>query len=317
MAANILIGEYRFQEVNSVKVESSWETLADTATIKLPKLKKKLDLENKITAGDKVEVEVYYEDHEKQKDFIGYVKRVKPNIPLTLECEDETFNLRKQNINKSWKDTTVKEVVEHLISGTDIQLTNEVPEVKLGKWRIANANAAQALQDIKDKLGLVAYFRGKKLFVGLAYQDQVGKVKYSLASNVIKNNLTYKREDEVKLKVKVISIKKDNSKIEVEEGDNDGEQRTIYKYNIDDKATLRKIAKEEIQKLKFEGYRGDFMTFLLPNAKHGMTAIIRDPEFNAREGDYVIDKVITKFSQEGGRRQIFPGIKVSRTEQDV
>jgi len=310
MTCEVLVGNYRFSQVVSAKVDSTWEELADTATIELPNLSDKL--EKGIEPGDRVVIKhLGYEGKPKQEEFRGYVKQLRPNVPLTLECEDETYQLRKKDLENSWKKTTLAEVVDYIIQRTGIQLVSEVPNINLERFRLSDTNAAQALQKIKDELGLVAYFRGNELYVGLAYNDRLNEVRYNFEKNVIQPDLEFKTEDDVKLKIVAKSILEDNSQFEVEVGDADGERRTIYKYNIKDKDTLKQIAQEELDKYKYTGYRGSLTGWLLPNARHGMIAVIQDPEYPSRAGRYVIDRVVTSFSESGGRRTVYPGVKLS------
>ena len=296
--------------LHHVKIESGWEMLEDRATVQLGDLKGQLA--SIIKPGFEIKVELGYKGVYEGVEFEGYIKRVKPNVPMELECEDSLYILRKKNLSKAWKATDLKELVSFIIEGTGIELSGKLPEVKFEKFRLDNVNGADALNKLKEEYGLVAYFRGKQLFVGLAYSEKPGEVTYNFHKNIPFDgmDLTYRTEDEIKIKVVAKSILKDNTKIEVEAGDKDGEQRTIIRYNIKDKAQLKQLAEDELKKLKFEGYEGNLTTFLVPYATHLMTANIEDPEYPSRSGKYVIDKVTTTYGTEGARRIIEPGLKI-------
>jgi phage protein D len=305
----IIIGPYKFnRHVHEVKVESSWQNLADTATIKLASLQGLT--EKNVKPGMEVSIRMGYVGVSDTLEFEGFVKRVHPKVPVEIECEDSLYLLRKINLSKSFKDTTLKEVVNFIIKDTAISLHGQLPDVQLDKFRLPNINGAEALQKLKEEYGFVAYFRGKALYVGLAYTDKPGEVKYDTTRNVAEMKLERRYAEDTRIKVLVKSIQKDNSVIEVEEGDADGEQRTIMRYNIKDKATLKQIAKDELKLFKRDGYEGSFTGWLVPFAAHGMTAHLDDPDYPERGGSYLINKVTTTFGTSGGRRIIEPGIEV-------
>lgn len=320
----LTVGAFTHLKVNEIKVSSSWEELADTATLKLPLLKGKINIEegkdtlnslaDQIHAGDRVEITMSYKGLNKDyefKEFNGFVKRVTPAVPLVVECEDAVYLLRKVNLENAWKQTTLKEVVQYIVDETNkvndykITLSGQIPDVRFEKFRLDNVNGAEALQTIKEQYGLVAFFNDLELFVGLAYTYSSGEVKYSLASpTVINSNLTWRRSEDTKIKLKAISILKDNTQLSVEVPEKgDGEQRTQFYYNITDMATLKAMAEKDIEKLKFEGYEGDLESFLVPYVRHSMAADILDPDYEQRQGRYMVDSVETTLGK-GIRRRV-------------
>ena len=135
-------------------------------------------------------------------------------------------------------------------------------------------------------------------------------VKYVLRENVISDNeLKYQLAEDVKLKVKAVCYYKDGTKIEGELGEDGGETRTFYYYDVKDAAELKTLAQEELKRYSFDGYRGKITTFLLPYALPGMVASIEDKVYNERSGDYFIESVETSFGTGGGRRTVEIGIK--------
>lgn len=311
------VSSYKFTQVNSVEITKRWRDLGSSCVIKLPGLK--FQLEKLIHPGAKVKVALSYAGLKENVEFEGYVRRVKPSIPYEIECEDEVYLFRKVNINKSFQRATLKEIVSHIIGEVSkvypgaVSADTDLPVVNFQDFRIQNANAAFAIQQFRESpYGLTAYFRNKKLFVGLAYQKNNGTVKHSLAWNVIDNSLTFRYADEVRLKVKAIAIFKNNTKMEFDLGDDDGEHRTLYFYNVKSADELKKLATEELKKLKYDGLQGGIQTFLYPYAEPLMTCDLKDPLYDKkREGRYVIDSVKTTFSYQGARREIELGAKVS------
>lgn len=331
LSCEIVIGQYRFRQVNNVRIEKSWRELADTCEIRLPKFVRlsgnqtTRTLENYVKPGDPVSVKLWYEGKEVREEFNGYVKRLKPNIPFEIECEDHIHYFRKTPIKKSWSKADkpdLKVVIKYLVDEVNkkypdarIALSTKLPSVSFSEGLVIEAGntAATALGKIREEFGLTSYFKGRELFTGLAYQQTFGTVKHSLAWNIIFNDLEYRKEEDVLLQAKAIGIKKDNSRVVVDDvGDPDGEQRTLYYYNITDKAQIKKLAEEELKRMKFTGYEGDLTTFLYPYAEPLMISDLRDPFYgDSRSGRYIIDSVKTEFGVYGARRTVELGIKTT------
>jgi hypothetical protein len=318
-ASDITIGDYDFKTVNAVEIKRSIHDIGATAKITIPATarlvkegepKTTVETAKQFKAGDQVSISLGY-GTDLQKEFQGYVRRVNFTIPVTVECEDNIYLLKRKNIKKSWKSTTLKEVLQFITNGTGITLSGLIPDVAMTNFEV-KANAAAALGVIKTNYGLATYFDiNGVLYCGLAYAPDLGKVKYKLRYNTIEDNdLKYRSAEDVKLKAKAINIQKDNTKVEVEVGDDDGEIRTLFFYDIKDKAQLKKLAEEELQKYKFNGYEGKITTFLQPYALPGMTASIEDVDYQEKSGDYYIEGTTVSYTTSGARRIIDIGIKL-------
>lgn len=319
---HIAIGAYKFDRCSAVEIEKSTQLVASTAKITLPitavlvneGMTTTVETSKLVKVGDVVQIRLAYDGVYDGEEFRGYVKRVNYKIPLEIECED-IWPLRRKNINQSWKTVTLEALLQEIVSGTGIDLSSNVPGITLSPYSIKNATAAFALQKIRDEYGLTAYInRVGKLYVGLAYTDNSGQVNYTLNGsdvNVINaDDLKYKNKDDVILKVKAIGIKGDNTRTEVEIGDKDGELRTLFFYNVTTADGLRKLATQEMNKLKFNGYDGKITTFLIPVALPGMKAVIVDEYFPERQGSYYVESVKTTWGIQGARREIELGIKL-------
>ena len=312
----ISIGNYQFDQVVNVKIEKSSRLLADTAVIEFPlsavfENKQKLSIEKKIKRGNPVSIEFGYDD-ELNLEFSGYVKNVQAkNNKTIIECEDDAYLLRKSLPNKAFKKTTLKEIVKYIANNSSLELSADIPDISISDLIIKNTTGLQALKKIKDNYGLQAFidYEGK-LFIGLAYTYNTGDVIYNLQKNIIKSNLQFKNSDDIKYKIKAISIQKDNSRLEVEIGDADGELRTIYFNEITSKIELENLANEEIKKYKYTGYKGTLTAFGQPLSKYGMSAKIIDDNYPQREGSYYVESVKTTFGINGFRRIPELGIKL-------
>lgn len=312
------IGSFIFNSVNEIEITKSVEELGDTALIKLPtRFKVKQNGEQKFTedaikVGDKVVITLGYQDKYSGVEFTGFVKKISPKIPMEIHCEDAMYHLRRKNINKSWTTpTTLKEIVQEVVSGTPVQLSKLMDNQSLpvDKWIIQNANGAQVLESIKKDLLQTIFIDDEgKLYVGLEQFTNIGQtVVYDLNYNLVENNLEFKSKEERKIKVKYTYIDKENKRKSIEIGDADGEQREYHTSVISDLKKLEEMAKAEIEKLKYDGFEGDVTSFLIPFATRGMKAKLLDSEHPNREGNYFIKKVVTTFGTSGARRKISIG----------
>lgn len=302
----VTIGGLTFDYVHSIDIKSSWKTLNDECIIQLPNQKDMLAAIDAMGAGTSVTVKLGY-DGNLSTEFEGYIKSVSANHPYTITCWDGMWNLAQQEVTKSWESTTLKEVVQFLVADSTV---GDVPSVTLAPFKLNRVTKAAALQKLKDEYGLVAYFRGSKLYVGLAYYETgLGEFVYHFEKNVAKRNnrLEFKRSNDVKLKVKGISIKPDNTKIEVTAGDSDGELRTLHFYDKTE-AELKALVNDRINLLKYSGYRGSFMSKGEPRPVHGAVAKLFSDLYPERNGSYFIDEVHTTFNGSTGfSRQITLG----------
>ena len=320
LGARLEIGDKEFRRVHSVEIKKSVKQLQNTAVIKIPTTARlvrsgefvtEVETAKAFQVGDECKINLGYDGNLKE-EFRGFVSKIKPQIPLEIEVDDETYLLKRKHLNHSFRKTNLREVIEYVIAGTGIKLVEEIPDLQFDVFYLKRTSAANALQKIAKEYGLRIYFSSwMTLYVGITNENDDTIVKYAMGKNVIKNALEWVSEDDIKLKVKAISVRPDNSRIEVEQGDEDGDRRTLWFYNIASKKELSIKAKAEIEKYKYSGYKGSMTTFLLPNAAPGNVASMEDKDFPERSGDYLIESVETKFSERGARRKVELGIKVS------
>lgn len=313
------IGNFTFNSVHEIEITKSVEELSDTAIIKLPtRFKVRQNgsqqfTEDAIKVGDKVVITLAYERKYSGVEFTGYVKKISPKIPLEIHCEDALWVLRRKNITKSWEGTTMKEILQEVVKGTSVELAGNIPNIKLDKWVIRNANGAQVLESLKKDLLMTIFINDEgKLYCGLQQLTNIGQtVVYDLNYNLVENNLEFKSKEDRRIKVNFEYIDPTtNKRKSIEVGDPDGEQRSFKTSVISDVKQLEKMALSEIEKLKYDGFDGDITSFLIPYATRGMKAKIIDKEHPNREGNYFIKKVVTTFGAGGARRKVSIGNKL-------
>lgn len=310
-ACKISINGLEFDFLNALEISSAWKSITDTATLQLPRRLRKggetlaVGENSLFSRGDRVTIELGYFP-ELERVFTGFVSAIKPGSPLVLEIEDDAYLFKQNSLTVSYKEVDLKTLLNDISP-----IPFEAPDVTLGSFRISNANFAQVLAELKKTYGLVSWVRESVLYCGLAYYPDLRTVhELVFQRNIIEHSLEYRKADDVAIKVKAISIQPDNSKIEVEVGDPQGAQRTLTFYDLD-QATLKATAERELPKLKYEGYRGDFLTFGAPRIKHGDAITLKDYKFAEREGTYLVDEVITtQGAGEGFRQRVKLGAKI-------
>jgi hypothetical protein len=305
--------------VVDVKITRSVDLLSDTAVIKLPTkfvfkdTNQTQSTEDVINISDPVTITLSYKGKFTHTEFKGFVTHIKPNTPIEIHCEDAIYDIRQKSHFKSFENTTLREVLNFIVKDTPVQLSNDVPEVKFDKFLLKNVNGAQALEKIKNEYGLSIFLNDEgKLYAGLRQAEGKGnEVDYDLEYNIVKHDLQFKKAEQVKIKLKAKGWKSNNTYVEVEVGDSDGEQRVWQTHSITDKATLKRIAESKLKEMKYDGYEGTVTGFLIPFADRSMTAHILDERYPEREGKYFIPKVVITFGTRGARRKVTLGKKVS------
>jgi len=312
LKCELKIGDFTFRSVTDVEIIKSVEDLVDTAMIKMPakftirQNGEKKYTEEAIKVGDKITITLGYEGKYEGVEFRGFVVSVGSKIPLEIKCEDAMWLLRRKNINRAFnKKTSLKEILQEVVSGTEIKLSDKIPNMDIDKFIIQNANGAQVLQKLKEDYPVSAYLDDEgKLYVGLQQLNNIGQeVIYDLNYNIAENNLEYKSADQKKVKVRYQCRDKANKLIKVELGDDGGEVKEMDLPNVNNEKLLRELAEAALKSAKYDGFEGSVKSFLIPFATRGMAAVIKDKEHKNREGKYFIKKVVTSFGTDGARRE--------------
>lgn len=313
MAWEIYIGKFRLGLLDSVKIHRSVDLLADTAEVRLPAtvLNKMLDIESLIRRGDRVRIVLGYDDV-MTEEFSGFLQEISVNGGnITLNCEDALFLLRKPVGDIELKNTTLKSLLEHIVRETGIGASvNCSYEFNYEKFVISRASGYDILKKVQEETKANIYMKGSVLHVHPAYEELFGRVVYDFSQNVEKDNLTYKRADERKFEVEVEGMTKGGQSVKVLTGTTGGDRRSVKVYGVTDPVLLKKRGEEELKYLVYDGYEGDFTTWLLPYCDAGYSAELRDKEYPHKDGKYYVTAVTTEFSQNGGIRKVQLGRKL-------
>ena len=306
LSCNISIGSYTFDFVHSVEVDSSWDLLTDTAIIKMPS-KLKLDkdqLKNVLKRGDKVIVKLGYNDALKTV-FKGYLTRIKPTTPIELYCEDEMWKLKQIDINTSFKGGSLNDFLTDLFPDVKINAF----DLQMAPFHASSINGAELLDKIKSEYSLYSFFRNDELVIGKQYDpNNYNKHIFIIDYNMESDDLEFLTKDELIIAVKAISNNADGTKTEIELGDKGGDTTTLNFYNLK-KTELQKVAEKEIERLKYDGWRGGFTAFGEPFIKHGDVIELRHEKDSDKTGAYWVDEVVYTYGVNGYRQDIKLGAR--------
>lgn len=296
--------------VNQFEIVSSWDKFTDTARIEIPReivfQKEKTRIEQLIKVGDTVSISAGYFP-EMNELFVGFVSAIKPDVVTKIECQDHAYLCKHESVDFSGENVTIKSLLNEIIP-SGIKKVNAI-DAEIGSMRVKNSTVVQVLDKLKKTYGVRAWFTGDELNVGLPHLGQNGTkhdISFQRDIPIGESSLEYVDAENVKIKIKAVSMLPDNSKIETETGDPNGETRTFTTYNVKSVSELKKLADQHLDQLKFSGFRGSFTMFGKPMIKHGDDVVLID-EFNPERGDgssgYGVKAVTTTFGVTSGFRQ--------------
>lgn len=314
LTADITIGSFTSLKPSSINWSRGIKNFTDSAKIKLPAvamLKKSGDQYERIQTGlqfqegMKVEIKCGY-DGRNITVFKGFLSRRNFTVPLELECEGYAYQLRKKiGFNKSYQNTTVKKILTDLVEGTDIRISEAVPDIPLPKVTFQNSTGIQVLEWFKEKCLLTVYFKFDELYVGLLETQPSNTSKFRLGWNTVKDNeLKFNNNKEfAEVRINIQKRDKTGAKKTKFVGAKDGAVKTL-KTAISDPATMQKIAEQEKEKFVNKGYEGGITAFLEPHVEPGDAVSIEDTKYPERTGKYFVSAVDGEFSSSGGRQKI-------------
>ena len=307
LSSDFRVAGLRFSGVSEATVTSSWDNLTDTATVTVPRFawfegKNVFAGEDaRIRRGSPVSLGLGY-DGRNHTRLEGYVRSVSADVPVRIECEDAMWQLKTTQVNKSWRTVTLRELLREVLPAS---VPFEAVNMGLGPFRITRASVAEVLQELRDTYTLRSFLRDGKLYVGLAYWPQLQR-RHKIRWDVHVpagggSDLEWREADDVRVKLRVIVVKPDNSREEYDFGDADGELRTVHFYDVP-AADVKARAEHELERLRYTGYRGVLEIFGEPFVQHGDIVELFDPRFTERGGAYLVKEVEARFG-DGGYRQ--------------
>lgn len=211
---------------------------------------------------------------------------------------------------KAYKSVTV----ETLLKDQGISYGLKVMgEQSLGQYRVTADTVASLLGHLQEN-GIRSFFRYENgapmLYSGVLFERESHPSQvFATGVNIISDqSLEQQKAENMRLRVKAVSLMPNNKKIKVEVGDADGEHRTLHTYNKTE-SELKAWAEQEIKRLKRDGLTGSLTTFGYRLAdKLDVVGIKIDDE---KKGVYQVKKNIIKYSTGGFRQEITLGQRVA------
>lgn len=304
---------------NSIKWKRSITDYSDTATITLPTIAmfksngeedyKQVETGLKFKEGMEVLIKCGYDGNNDTR-FMGFIRRINPKVPLELECEGYSYQLRKkQNINKSYRaGTKLTDILKELVRSTDILLSKDIPEITFDSpITFENKKATEVLDWLRDKMLQTVYFNLNYLYVGLRETQLKPNIKLQLGWNVVESDELKFNDNRELADVKISMVQKGKDGKTSAATKSDPDNKNVKQLKLPsrvDKATLKRIEDEQRKKMQNRGYEGAITAFLAPYAEPGMSVSIEDKKYPARTGKYFIEGVEGEFSSKGGRQKI-------------
>ena len=300
---------WEFTTINTVKVERDMDSLTQTCTLTLPRrLRWDGKTELPLRRGDEVKVWLGY-DERLELAFQGYIRTIGRKAPVTLELEDEMYQMKLlPAVKKSYRSVTLRQLLEDQGTGCRLRIMGEQG---LGAYRVQAQTVAQLLDDFQ-KQGIRSFFRyegsGPVLYSGVLFDhDKRPRQVFRSGQNIISDNLEQELAETMRLRVKVVSLMPDNKKNTVEVGDKDGELRTLHCYNKT-KEEARKWGEQEMKRLRRDGLSGSLTAFghHLVDVLDTVGVVID----GRRMGLYQVQKNAVTFGTSGYRQEIELGRRV-------
>ncbi len=313
MQYDIQVGNYKLGMLDKVEIHKSVEQLADTAVITLPasQYNNALQEEDKLKRGDSVIIKFGYKETGMELEFEGWLQRISTDGGnLKLHCEDDLFLFRKEMPNEVLKKVTLEALLKKVISRCAVIIDLDCSySWTYEKFVINNATGYDVLKKVQEECGADIYL-DDKLHVHPP-GEKVGKERfYDLAMNVEKEDLTYRRAEDKKVKVVVKALLPDGTVREVETGSTGGEKIEV-KCPTSDDASMKARGELEVKRRTFDGYEGSITGWLIPMCKPADSVTLKDKDYPYKDGTYFVTSVTTEFGKEGGSRKIDLGFRLS------
>jgi hypothetical protein len=317
MSYKIMVGKYRVAMLDSVTVKKSVENLADTALIVIPGtiMNRAIQVEDKISVGDKVEIWLGYDDNLKM-EFTGYLNSISTDdATIKLECEDGLFAFRKSLKDREYKSISLKNLLAAVVDevnkagGTKYTVKCDY-DFTWEKFTFFKTTAFDVLKKVQDETKANIYFKDDVLHIHPPYSEIMNEkaVIFDFARNIEKADLKYVRARDKNVEVEVYMTLPDGTKKTQKVG-NSGGQKISKLVSAKDEQSLKNAAESEYNLWVYDGYEGSFTGWLIPYVEPAYKVELRDSEYEYKNGNYYVIATETSFSSSGGVRKIKLGRK--------
>lgn len=246
-------------------------------------------------------------------EFEGYLQEISTDDgSITLNCEDDIFLTREAIPDAQLKSTSLKEIAEYVclnVGGLTVDCTYDF---QYDNFIIRQATGFDVLSKLQEESKANIYIKEGVLHIHPAYIEIFGKVTFDFFRNIETSDLEYKDASNRRFEVVVEGIGADGKRMTVTVGTTGGDRRSIKVYGVTDPEMLKKRGDEELKYIVYTGYEGSITGWLIPVVEPGYSLLLRDEEYEYKNGRYYVVSVTTKFSGTGGgSRTIGLGPKLS------
>jgi len=316
ISIRVVIGDKLwFNVCKSIRIERSVQVLTDTAKVEFPREFKTaidvfgqtIDLSGKsilnfIKRNDPIAILFGY-DGDLQIEFTGYVTKIGASTPLLIECEDEMSRLKRlPRVTKSVKSGKLIDILKVILPSKYTVECNE--DYSFGTWLIENATPYEVLEQLKEKVGIRAYFKSKYLLkVGMMVDFEPQETHfYNFSQNVRRDtDLKFETKEDKALEVTAKSKQANGHEITYTTGDKGGNTVSIKLPQLS-KAELKVWADRIHKSRSFTGFEGTLNGWCYPRTNPGDAVQIFRPFYTDRhqDGKYFIEAVNIDISESTG-----------------
>lgn len=288
-------GKVVLDRISSVEISKTVETFGNKAWVVIPKRygDGTDELTYHIAVGDRAVLELGYND-ELKVEFEGFIREIESGFPMRLHLDDETFFMRSNSFVKSWKQVKLREVLEFIAPGYEI----DCHDASLGKFQIDNESTLVVIRKLREMYGFYSAIKGKKLVCKFKYEVVDAKTVhvYDFSKNVKSGSLKYKRKEDKHIRVKAIGYNRNGKRVTETVGskENFASVKTLS-FRDKTKEELRELALAEYNRVCFDGFEGSVTGFGLPMTNAGETIQIISPREPERNGKYMIEGVTVRY----------------------
>jgi len=181
------------KKVSSFTVSKSVDQLTARAEIVLSRnttVFDKYTIQDLFKQGDPVTIRSGY-DGLNHIVFSGYITSVSAEIPISIKCEDEMYQLKKTPVNYSKNNVGLKSLIGSIYKGK----YKVLEDIEIGAVRLPNTTVAKVLDKLKDNPWNLRSIidRDGTLIVGPAYSrlSDLPAAKIHMEKELASNSLTY------------------------------------------------------------------------------------------------------------------------------
>ncbi|MDR0560097.1 MAG: hypothetical protein LBG92_07990, partial [Prevotellaceae bacterium] len=323
----------RFDYCNSIEVRTSCKNLTDTATVKVPKKMfwREKPLTDFIGRGNEIEIEAGYEEYGLQTLFRGWITGVENSYPLIINCENEMWKFKTVTVPAEIiKKFNLKDYLQKY-GGVQVDVAENL---SFGSMDIKEEmSLAQAVDLIMQSYPYVVGYFQDGIFKAFLSSDRWAKglkpVTLSPERNMVANSLKYTLADDIKICLKAVSIKRDNTQIvafapanaynvktdkkgKTTHTQKDGwEQRQEFCPQLTTQREVQDYADKRAAEWITDKMEGSVTLFGVPFIRKGDLVKLQDRDRTERDGKkFIVDAVDYSFGTDGYRQTVTLGYAI-------